>query len=128
MPNYNKVVLVGHITRTPDVRTVGQDGSLTVGNSGIAVNRKYKEKEEVMFIDFNCFGKTAEYLGLYTQKGDPILIEGFLKMESWDQEGTKRIKHSISVEKLVLLSNNKNNNNANTETTQDNNTSDDIHY
>lgn len=127
MPNYNKVVLMGHVTRTPDVRTVGQDGALTVGNSGIAVNRKYKEKEEVMFIDFNCFGKTAEYLGLYVKKGDPILIEGFLKLDSWEQEGQKRTKHSVSVEKLVAMSS-KNENNTNAETTQKNNEIDDIIY
>lgn len=112
MPFFNRIILVGHTTRLPDVRTIND---VTVANCGIATNRKYKDKEEQMFIDFTCFGKQAEYLGLYVTKGDPIMIEGRLALDTWEQEdGQKRSKHKVIVENIILLKSKKD---TNTETT-----------
>lgn len=101
MPNYNKVILAGHLTKAPDIKTV-KDG-LTVGNCGIAVNRKYKDKSETMFIDFTIFGKSAEALGTYATKGSAVLIEGRLDLQQWESEGQKKSRHVIIVENFQLL-------------------------
>lgn len=114
MPFFNKVVLMGHTTRLPDIINT-KDGML-VGNCGIATNRKYKDKEETMFIDFTCFGKTAEYLGNYAPKGSTILIEGRLALDTWEQEGQKRSKHKIVVETLQIINSKKDNDKADVET------------
>ena len=101
MPNYNRVILAGHLTKTPDIKTV-KDG-LTVGNCGIAVNRKYKDKSETMFIDFTIFGKSAEALGTYATKGSAVLIEGRLDLQQWESEGQKKSRHIVVVENFQLL-------------------------
>ena len=67
MADFNKVILAGHLTKIPDVRTL--QNNITVASSGIAVNRKYKDKEEVMFIDIVVYGKLAETFGQYTEIG-----------------------------------------------------------
>ena len=97
MASYNKVVLLGNVTRTPDVRNL--PGSATVvATTGIATNRKYKDKEEVMFIDIVVYGKQAETMGMYVTKGTPLLVEGRLSFRQWEQEGQKRRKHEVIVE------------------------------
>lgn len=101
MPNFNKVILVGHLTRTPDIKTV--KGDLTVGNCGIAVNNKYKDKEETMFIDFSVFGKSAEALGTYATKGSAVLIEGRLDLQQWESEGQKKSRHIVVAERFQLM-------------------------
>lgn len=101
MPNFNKVILVGHLTKIPDIKTV-KDG-LTVGNCGIAVNRKYKDKSETMFIDFTIYGKSAEALGTYATKGSAVLIEGRLDLQQWESEGQKKSKHIVVVENFQLM-------------------------
>lgn len=100
MPNYNKVILAGHLTKAPDIKTVKET---TVGNCGIAVNRKYKDKSETMFIDFTIFGKSAEALGTYATKGSAVLIEGRLDLQQWESEGQKKSRHVIIVENFQLL-------------------------
>ncbi len=104
---YNKVILVGNLTRDLELRYL-QNGT-AVGNTGIATNRKFKgsdgeQKQEVMFIDITFFGRTAEIANQYLKKGSKVLVEGRLRLDSWeDQSGAKRSKHSITVDNMQML-------------------------
>ena len=104
---YNKVVLVGNLTRDVEVR-YSQGGS-AIGKVGIATSRKFKSqmgdmKEEVMFIDLTFFGRTAEIANQYLRKGSKVLVDGRLVLEQWTaQDGSKRSKHSVTVENLQML-------------------------
>ena len=119
---YNKVVLVGNLTRDVEIR-YSQSGS-AIGNVGIATSRKWKsqtgeQKEEVMFIDLTFFGRTAEIANQYLRKGSKVLIDGRLTLQQWTaQDGSKRSKHVVTVENLQMLdskadSQNPNNTNSN---------------
>ena len=102
MASYNKVVLLGNVTRTPDVRNL--PGSATVvATTGIATNRRYKDKDEVMFIDIVAYGKLAETMGMYVTKGTPLLVEGRLTFRQWEQDGQKRSKHEVIVESFQMI-------------------------
>ena len=93
---------MGNVTRIPDVRNL--PGSATVvATTGLAVSRKYKDKEEVMFIDIVVFGKLAETMGMYVTKGSPLLVEGRLSFRQWEQEGQKRSKHEVIVESFQMV-------------------------
>jgi len=104
---YNKVVLVGNLTRDVEIRYSQSGGA--IGNVGIATSRKFKtqtgeQKEEVMFIDLTFFGRTAEIANQYLRKGSKVLIDGRLVLQQWTaQDGTKRSKHSVTVENLQML-------------------------
>jgi len=104
---YNKVVLVGNLSRDVEIR-YSQSGS-AIGNVGIATNRTWKsqtgeQKNEVMFIDLTFFGRTAEIANQYLRKGSKVLVDGRLVYEQWTaQDGTKRSKHAIVVETLKML-------------------------
>ncbi len=104
---YNKIVLMGNLTRDIEIR-YSQSGS-AIGNTGIAVNRKWKsatgeQKEEVMFVDLTLFGRTAEIANQYLRKGRQVLIDGRLNLDQWTaQDGTKRSKHSVIVENLQMI-------------------------
>jgi single-strand DNA-binding protein len=104
---YNKVILVGNLTRDVEVR-YSQSGS-AIGKVGIATNRKWKDqsgeqKEEIMFVDLTFFGRTAEIANQYLRKGSKVLVEGRLVLEQWTaQDGTKRSKHSITVSEMKML-------------------------
>jgi single-strand DNA-binding protein len=100
---FNKVVLLGNVTRTPEVRHVpGRD--LAVAKFSLAVNKKHKDKEEVMFIDIVAFGKLGEICGEYLTKGSPVLVEGRLSQNIWEQEGQKRSKHEVIAENIQFVS------------------------
>jgi len=105
---YNKVVLVGHLTRDVEIR-YAQGSGAAVGNVGIATSRKWKtqtgeQKDEVMFIDLTFFGRTAEIANQYLRKGSKVLVDGRLKLDQWTaQDGSKRSKHAIIVENLKML-------------------------
>ncbi len=114
MASFNKVVLMGNITRNPDVRTI-PGSSTAVARTGLAVNRRYRDKEEVMFIDIVAYGRNAEIMGEYITKGSPILIDGRLSMNSWEQDGNKRIKHEVIIETLQMLSSRKDRDNYNSD-------------
>jgi single-strand DNA-binding protein len=103
MASFNKVILLGNITRDPELK-YAQSGT-TVCNFGMAVSEKYKDKETTSFFDLVAFGKVAEIIEQYTQKGSPLFIEGKLKQESWEdkQTGQKRSKVVIVVESVQLL-------------------------
>ncbi len=104
---YNKVILVGNLTRDIEIRYT--PGGSAVANTGIATNRRYKtaageQKDETMFIDITFFGRTAEIANQYLRKGSKVLVEGRLKLDQWTaQDGTKRSRHTITVENLQML-------------------------
>ncbi len=84
--NLNKVTLAGRLTRDPEVKVI--TNNRTVANMGVAINRKWKDKdgtakEEVTFIDVAAWGKTAEFCGQFLHKGSGVYIEGHLKMDAW---------------------------------------------
>tara|TARA_Y100000310_G_scaffold42208_1_gene39474 strand:- start:1702 stop:2076 length:375 start_codon:yes stop_codon:yes gene_type:complete len=95
---YNKLIVMGNLVRTPEVKEIGNDN--TVCNFTIAANRKRGENEEVAYIDCASFGKQGEVIGKHVQKGDRLLVEGRLRTESWETEGKKRSKLSCIVEQF----------------------------
>jgi len=104
MASYNRVILLGNVVRNPELRhTPGSN--LPVARTSLAVNNYRKDKEEVMFIDIVVFGKSAETLHEYATKGTPLLIEGRLSLQTWEDRngGGKRYKHEIIVENFQLL-------------------------
>ena len=103
---FNKVILVGNLTRDPELRYTPQ--GTTVCNFGLAVNRRYKQgeetKEEVTFINIVVFGKQADTSGQYLSKGSPVLIEGRLRENRWEtEEGQKRSRHEVIAENVRFL-------------------------
>src|SRR3954470_10405685 len=108
MASYNKVIMVGNLTRDPQLRYL--PSQMAVVDIGLAVNHKFKtaageDREEVMFIDCSAFGKQAEIINQYCQKGRPLLVEGRLKLDTWDdkQSGQKRSKHKVTIDNFQLL-------------------------
>src|SRR5688572_19374498 len=108
MANYNKVILVGNLTRDPQMKYL--PSQMAVVDFGLAVNHRYKTKsgedrEEVCFIDCSAFGRGAEVINQYCRKGRPLLVEGRLKFDTWEdkQGGGKRSKHTIVVDNFQLL-------------------------
>lgn len=99
MPNYNKIILIGHVTRDPELRYTPQGKA--VAKCGIAVNthRGEGKDDEVLFIDFDIWDKQAESLAKHVTKGQAILIEGRLKLDKWQDKATgqERSKHAITV-------------------------------
>lgn len=104
---FNKVILIGNLTRDPEMRYTPQGTS--VCNFGIAVNRKFKQgeemKEEVTFINIVVFGKQADTCGQYLNKGSSVLIEGRLQERRWEtDDGQKRSKHEVVAQSVRFLS------------------------
>ncbi len=104
---YNRIILVGNLTRDPELRYMPNGGA--VCTTGIATNRKFKKQdgsagEEVCFVDITFFGRTAEVANQYLRRGKKILVEGRLKLDQWtDQNGGKRSKHSVVVDSMQML-------------------------
>lgn len=112
---FNKVILVGNLTRDIELRYINTGSAL--GRTGIAVNRKYtvngEKKEEVCFIDITFWGKLAEIANQYLRKGSQVLVEGRLMFETWqDQNGQNRSRHSITVENMQMLGGGSNQNSS----------------
>ena len=108
MASYNKVFLMGNLTRDPQVKHL--PSQMVVAEFGIAVNRRYKtatgeDREEVAFVDCSAFGRQAETIGQYCTKGKPIFLEGRLKFDTWDdkQGNGKRSKLTVVVENFQFL-------------------------
>jgi len=99
MTSFNKVILLGNLTRDPEVRYT--PNGIAVASFAIAVNRKYKQgdetKEEVSYIDIVVFGKQAESCGQYINKGDAVLIDGRLQQRRWDDKETGQKRNKIEV-------------------------------
>jgi len=104
---YNKIILAGNLTRDIEIKYT-QSGA-AIGNTAIATSRKFKsqtgeQKEEVLFVDITFFGRTAEIANQYLRKGSKVLVDGRLKLDQWTaQDGSKRSKHSVTVESLQML-------------------------
>ena len=108
MASFNKVLLLGNLTRDPEVRYTPKGSA--VCDLGIAVNRSYttdagEKREEATFVDVTLWGRTAEVAGEYLKKGRPVFIEGRLQLDSWDdkQTGQKRSKLKVIGETMQLL-------------------------
>lgn len=104
---FNRVVLVGNLTRDIELRYLPSGSALA--KSAIATSYKYKtstgeQKEEVCFLDFNMFGRSAEVANQYLKKGSKVLLEGRLVFEQWqNDQGQNRSKHSIRVDTMKML-------------------------
>jgi single-strand DNA-binding protein len=108
MRGFNRVILAGNCTRDPQLKTL--PSGTQVADFGIAINRKWLDKnsgedrEEVCFVDCSAFGNLADIIGQWVQKGKPVLIEGRLKYDQWDdQQGNKRSKLTVVVENMNLI-------------------------
>lgn len=108
MANLNKVMLIGNLTRDPEIKYTPKGTAIAA--FGLAVNRNYttetgEKREEVTFIDLEAFGRVAEIIGEYCKKGKPLYAEGRLKLDSWDDKasGQKRSKLKVIVENIQLL-------------------------
>ena len=107
MANYNKVILVGNLTRDPQLRYL--PNQTPVCEFGLAINRRWRgqdgeQREDTCFIDCQVFGKQAETFNQYMKKGQPVLVEGRLQLNRWeDKDGQKRSKHRVSVQNFQFL-------------------------
>jgi single-strand DNA-binding protein len=108
MASFNKVILLGNLTRDPEVRYTPKGTAVT--DLGLAVNRSYtaengEKREEVTFVDVTFWGRTAEVAGEYLKKGRPVFVEGRLQLDSWDdkQSGQKRSKLKVIGENMQML-------------------------
>src|SRR3982751_1179002 len=109
MASFNKVILVGNLTRDPELRYTPK--GMAIAKIGLAVNRVWRNeagetKEEVTFVDVDVFGRTAENVGQYMRKGSPIMIEGRLRLDTGDDKTTqqKRSKLGVVAETVQFLS------------------------
>ncbi|NVJ52431.1 MAG: single-stranded DNA-binding protein [Campylobacteraceae bacterium] len=104
---YNKVVMVGNLTRDIELRYMPNGAALAKG--AIATSHRYKtqtgeQKDEVCFLDFNIFGRSAEVANQYLRKGSKVLLEGRLVFEQWTaQDGSNRSKHALRVDTMKML-------------------------
>lgn len=109
MACFNKIILLGNLTRDPQLSYL--PSQTAVADFGLAINRKYKKQdgsmgEEVCFIDVRAFGKSAENLNKYCKKGHLLFVEGRLQYDSWTaQDGSKKSKHRVLIENFQLMPN-----------------------
>jgi single-strand DNA-binding protein len=107
MASLNKVMLIGNLTRDPELRYLQSGTALC--DFGIAINRTYRtpageQKEEVVFVDVTAWAKQAELISEYMQKGRPIFVEGRLKLDQWtNQQGQKQSKLHVVMENFQFL-------------------------
>jgi single-strand DNA-binding protein len=107
MASYNKVILMGNLTRDPQLSYLpSQTAAVDIG---LAVNHKYKGNdgqmvEKVCFIDCRAYGRQAETINQYMKKGRPLLVEGRLEFDQWEaQDGSKRSKHRVFIERFTFV-------------------------
>ncbi len=108
MANLNKVMLIGNLTRDPEIKYTPK--GTAIADIGLAVNRNYttesgEKREEVTFIDVTLWGRVAEIVGEYCKKGRPLFVEGRLQLDTWDdkQTGQKRSKLKVVGDNIQLL-------------------------
>ncbi len=108
MASYNKVILMGNLTRDPEMKYLPSGAAVT--NFGLAMSEKYTDresgdlKETVCFVDVEAWGRQAEVVNEYLSKGSPVFLEGSLKFDSWETpEGEKRNKLRVRVFRLQLI-------------------------
>lgn len=108
MANLNKVMLIGNLTRDPEIKHTPK--GTAVAAFALAVNRNFttesgEKREEVTFVDLEAYGRVAEIIGEYAKKGKPLFVEGRLKLDTWDDKetGKKRSRMKVVVENIQLL-------------------------
>lgn len=105
MASFNRVILVGNLTR--DVVVKYTQSQTAVTEIGLAVNDRVKRQgewiDETTFVDITLWGRTAEIAGEYLSKGSPVLVEGRLKLDQWEQDGQKRYKLRVVGERMQML-------------------------
>ncbi len=107
MATYNKVLLMGNLTRDPELKQT--PSSQSVAQIGIALNRKFKDREgnmreETTYVDCEAWGRTAEVMAQYLSKGKPVFVEGRLKLDQWqDKEGNNRSKLKVVIESFQFI-------------------------
>ena len=100
MANFNKVILAGNLTRDPELRYTPK--GTAVVKLGLAINRRWRDesgqqKEEAVFVDVEAFSKTAETISQYLKKGSPLLVEGRLRLDTWDDKQTNQKRSRLGV-------------------------------
>ncbi|TVP75879.1 MAG: single-stranded DNA-binding protein [Puniceicoccaceae bacterium] len=107
MASFNKVILLGNLTRDPETRVTANE--LTICKLGLAVSRAYstrdgERREETTFVDVDAFGRQAEVITKYLRKGSPIMIEGRLRLDQWEtSDGQKRNKLCVVLENFQFV-------------------------
>ena len=106
MAGFNKVILIGNLTKNPELRYT--PSGTPVASFGLAVNRRFKQgddlKEEVCYIDIVVFGKQAEHCGQYLSKGNGVIVDGRLQQRRWEgEDGQKRSKHEVVAQTVTFL-------------------------
>lgn len=108
MPSYNKVILIGNLTRDPELRVTPKGTAIC--QFGIAVNRQFKSedgsmRDDTTFVDIEAWGKTGENISKYFTKGRPIFVDGRLKLDQWEdkQSGQKRTKLKVVCEQFQFI-------------------------
>jgi single-strand DNA-binding protein len=107
MATYNKVLIMGNLTRDPELKQTPSNQS--VAQIGIAMNRKFKDREgtmreETTFVDCEAWGRTAEVMAQYLTKGKPVFVEGRLKLDQWqDKDGNNRSKLKVVIESFQFI-------------------------
>ena len=104
--SYNRVILMGHLTRDPQLGTL--PSGTAVCELGLAANRRWRDRdgvthEDVLFVDCTAYGKVAETLGRYLKKGRPVHVEGHLKLDRWEQAGQHRSKVRVVIEQFRFV-------------------------
>jgi|ERR1044071_2612021 single-strand DNA-binding protein len=112
MANFNKVILAGNLTRDPELRYTPK--GTAIARIGMAINRTWKNetgetKEEVTFVDIDAWGRQAEVIAQYVKKGRPLLVEGRLKLDQWEDKNThqKQTKLRVVLESFSFLDSNR---------------------
>ncbi len=105
MSNYNKVILMGNLTRDPEVRFTREGAP--VATFTIAINNRFRQENEtrddVTFVDIVTFGKQADLVKNYLEKGAPVLVDGRLQQRRWEQEGQKRSKIEVVAQTITFV-------------------------
>src|ERR1044072_1660380 len=105
MASFNRVILVGNLTRDPELRYI--PSGTAVSDIGLAVNDRVKKGDqwvdEVTFVDITLWGRTAEIANEYLSKGSPVLIEGRLKLHTWEKDGQKHSKLRVTADRMQML-------------------------
>jgi single-strand DNA-binding protein len=106
MASFNRVTLLGNLTRTPEIRYT--PSGTAVASFGLAVNRRYRQgtetKEEVCYVDITAFGSQAEAIGEYLTKGSPALIDGRLRWHQWEKDGSRHSRLDVVADSVQFLS------------------------
>ena len=107
MASFNKVIIMGNLTRDPDVRATGQSG-MRVARLGIAINERRRDRngnlqDHPVFVDVDAWDKLAELCGQYLTKGSSILVDGRLQMDTWEKDGVRHQKLKVRASAIKFL-------------------------